>query len=154
PTGGAAFLFPYPPRGKHAFRRIGWRGLRHPLSMAGSRARTTGARLRPAMKLSQLLVPELVIHPLQVRDKWAAIEAMTRAAVAAGRLPGTLFDDVHRALVLREKSMTTGMEHGVAIPHAAVDRLDDVVAVFAIAPDGVPFESLDGQPARILVGLI
>ena len=49
--------------------------------------------------------------------------------------------------------MTTGMEDGIAIPHAAVDDIPDVIAVLGIAPEGVPFETLDGAPARILVCL-
>ena len=106
------------------------------------------------MKLSQLLAPELVVHPLVATDKWAAIRQLAEVAVRAGALDQGAFDAVHAALVAREKSMTTGMDHGVAIPHAAVDGIDDVVTVLGIAPDGVPFESLDGEPARILVCLV
>ena len=36
----------------------------------------------------------------------------------------------------------------------AVDEVDDVVTVLGIAPDGIPFGSLDGQPARIVVCLV
>ena len=46
------------------------------------------------------------------------------------------------------------MEHGIAIPHAAVDGLPDVVAVLGLSRRGVPFEALDRQPARIIVCLI
>lgn len=106
------------------------------------------------MKLSALLTPELVVHPLRASDKWDVIRQITRAAVDAGALPEACFDTVHDALVTREKSMTTGMEHGIAIPHAAVDGIQDVIAILAIAPDGVPFDTLDGEPARIVVGLI
>jgi len=46
------------------------------------------------------------------------------------------------------------MEHGVAIPHASVDGVDDALAALAIAPEGVPFQSADGRPARLLILLI
>ena len=42
----------------------------------------------------------------------------------------------------------------LAIPHAAVDGLDDLLAVLALAPDGIPFEAVDKKPAQILVALI
>lgn len=106
------------------------------------------------MKLSQLLAPELVVHPLAAGDKWDAIQQLLRAAVDAGSVRADAFDAVHNALVQRERSMSTGMDHGVAIPHAAVDEVDEVVTVLGIAPDGIPFGSLDGLPARILVCLV
>lgn len=106
------------------------------------------------MKLSQLLAPELVVHPLAAGDKWDAIQQLLRAAVDAGSVRADAFDAVHSALVQRERSMSTGMDHGVAIPHAAVDEVDEVVTVLGIAPDGIPFGSLDGLPARILVCLV
>lgn len=106
------------------------------------------------MRLSDLLHPDRVVHPLRATDKWEVIRQITRSAVDAGALPAKLFDTVHEALVTREKSMTTGMENGIAIPHAAVDGIADVIAILGIAPEGVPFETLDGQPARIIVGLV
>ncbi|MEO0479937.1 MAG: PTS sugar transporter subunit IIA [Planctomycetota bacterium] len=106
------------------------------------------------MKLSHLLNERLVLLPMQVADKWAAIRALAEHAVGAGALPQTRLETVHEALVEREKSMTTGMEDGIAIPHAAVDGIEDVVGVLGIAPDGIEFQSVDGQPARVVVCLV
>ncbi len=106
------------------------------------------------MKLSQLLTEDLVLLPLVANDKWELIQKLARAAVDAGALAPERFDTVYAALVARERSMTTGMESGVAIPHAAVDGIEEVIAVLGLCPDGVPFDSLDGQPARIVVGLV
>lgn len=106
------------------------------------------------MKLSALLTPDLVIHPLRASDKWDVIRQLARLAVDAGALQEERFSVVHDALVKREQSMTTGMENGIAIPHAAVDDIPDVVAVLGIASEGVPFDTLDGAPAQIVVGLI
>jgi mannitol/fructose-specific phosphotransferase system IIA component (Ntr-type) len=106
------------------------------------------------MKLSELLVKDLVLLPLEAADKWTAIAAIAEAPVRAGRAPVALRKGIEQALVQREKSMTTGMEHGIAIPHAAVDGIQEVLAVLAISRAGIPFDALDGQPARILVGLV
>ena len=46
------------------------------------------------------------------------------------------------------------MENGIAIPHAAVDGLDNVVAVLGLSKVGVPFDALDDLPARIVVCLV
>lgn len=106
------------------------------------------------MKLSQLLRDQSVILPLEAADKWQAIHILAESMVRAGALPMHQLGAVEAALVAREESMTTGMEDGIAIPHAAVDDLPEVIAVLGIAPEGVPFEALDGKPARILVCLV
>lgn len=106
------------------------------------------------MKLSELLTDGSVILPLQASDKWQAIRAMAQGMVAMGALPQEDLPAVEAALVAREESMTTGMEDGIAIPHAAVDNIPEVIAVLGIAPDGVEFEALDRKPAQILVCLV
>jgi mannitol/fructose-specific phosphotransferase system IIA component (Ntr-type) len=106
------------------------------------------------MKLSELLISDLVLVPFEAADKWAAIAGLARAAVEARVLPASKLAAVQTALEARERSMTTGMEHGVAIPHAAVDGIADVIAVLAISQRGIGFDSLDREPARILVCLI
>lgn len=106
------------------------------------------------MKLSDLITEDLVEVPLRAADKWEALATIARVPVRAGRYPESMVAIVEQALVVRERSMTTGMEHGIAIPHAAIDGIDELVAVLGINPIGIPFETLDGQPARIVIGLV
>jgi len=106
------------------------------------------------MNLSELITPDLVEVPLQAADKWQALGVIARVPARAGRYPERLVPVVEMALVARERSMTTGMEHGIAIPHAAIDGIDDLIAVLGLNPVGIPFETLDGEPARIVIGLI
>lgn len=106
------------------------------------------------MKLSDLITPDLVEMPLRAADKWEALATIARVPVRAGRYPEAMVATVEQALVARERSMTTGMEHGIAIPHAAIDGIDDLIAVLGLSPAGIPFETLDGAPARIVIGLI
>lgn len=106
------------------------------------------------MKLSELITTDLVEVPLRAADKWEALAAIARIPVRGGRYPQTMVPIVEQALVARERSMTTGMEHGIAIPHAAIDGIDELVAVLGLNPVGIPFETLDGAPARIVIGLV
>jgi PTS system nitrogen regulatory IIA component len=106
------------------------------------------------MKLSDLLSQDLVLCPMESEDKWQAIRTLAATAVGAGRIDKSMSSAVEAALVSREKSMTTGMEKGIAIPHAAVDGIEDVVAVLGLSPAGIPFETLDGNPAQIIVCLV
>lgn len=106
------------------------------------------------MKLSELLVPELVVVPMEADDKWQAIAELARVPARAGRYGDSFVATVQQALTARERSMTTGMQHGIAIPHAAVDGIDELIPVLALSRDGIPFDTLDGRPAQILVCLI
>ena len=104
------------------------------------------------MRLSQLLTPAQILLDFQAPDKWDAIRQMSAVLVELG---GIVPEAATTALIAREDSMTTGMENGVAIPHAALDGLSRLLAVVALVPEeGIDFASVDGQPARILVCLL
>ena len=155
-TGGAQLLFPVDDARK---RRVGVSDFPFARSLAHRFIRPPPAevtRVVPAraMKLSELITSNLVEVPLRAADKWEAIAAIARLPVRAGRYPQSLVATVEQALLVRERSMTTGMEHGIAIPHAAIDGIDELVAVLGLSPMGIPFETLDGAPARIVIGLI
>jgi len=122
--------------------------------MTAAPQKVTSAAILRAMKLHDLITEDLVELPLRAADKWQAIATIARVPVRAGRYPSSLVPVVEQALVTRERSMTTGMEQGIAIPHAAIDGIEDLVAVLGLAPAGIPFETLDGAPARIVIGLI
>ncbi len=47
--------------------------------------------------------------------------------------------------------MSTGMQLGVAIPHAKTSAIQELVTAVALSPEGIEFDSLDGQPSRIFV---
>jgi PTS system nitrogen regulatory IIA component len=55
------------------------------------------------------------------------------------------------AVLDRESKMSTGMKHGIAIPHGKSQTLDDLVACIGIADVPVEFGALDHQPCRIFI---
>jgi PTS system fructose-specific IIA component/PTS system nitrogen regulatory IIA component len=83
---------------------------------------------------------------------------MSAHLVACGAVPSGQGRAFHEAVLARERSMSTGMERGIAIPHAAVDGLQHVVAALAIVGGGreagVPFDSIDAVPAWLIVLLL
>jgi PTS system nitrogen regulatory IIA component len=60
-------------------------------------------------------------------------------------------DAVLSALMDRERKMSTGIQHGVAIPHGKTSAVKNLVACIGIKKDGVDFASLDGEPSRIFI---
>lgn len=47
--------------------------------------------------------------------------------------------------------MSVGMEHGIAIPHATTNTVDEFVAGVAVTREPLDMDSFDGKPARIFI---
>ena len=106
------------------------------------------------MRLSQYLEPELVLTDLDADGVEDTVEAMVRCLHDAGRIDDP--DRVRAAVLERERSHTTALGNGVALPHATVAGLDAPRVVVAIAPDGVPFGPADreAEPERLFFMLL
>jgi mannitol/fructose-specific phosphotransferase system IIA component (Ntr-type) len=106
------------------------------------------------MALADHLRPDAVLLAPRAADKWELLRLLVDGLVRAGMLAENRRDEAVAALEARERSVSTGMEQGIAVPHAALDQIDGVRAALAVIPDGLDFQSLDEQPARIVVLLL
>ncbi len=52
-------------------------------------------------------------------------------------------------LMEREEQVSTGIGHGVAVPHAVVEGLDRIVCLIALSPEGIEFQALDASPVHV-----
>ena len=87
-------------------------------------------------------------------DKWALLDLFVDHIVLHGCLPDSQKQVAKNALLAREQSVSTGMEYGIAVPHATLEGLSRLIAGIAILPEGLEFQSLDGSPAQIVVFLL
>ena len=101
------------------------------------------------MNLRKALTSETIIIELKATTKDGVIEELVDALVAAGKIKNRL--EALRAVLDREKKMSTGMQCGIAIPHGKTDSVDGLIAAFGMKHNGVEFEALDGQPAHIFI---
>jgi mannitol/fructose-specific phosphotransferase system IIA component (Ntr-type) len=106
------------------------------------------------MLLGEILHPEVIKVDLEAETKYEAIDELVDLLVESHEIPLTLRDHIVEVVVEREKSMSTGMEHGIALPHGATDRVDDIIGALGVSRRGLPFDSLDGQPAHIVILLV
>jgi nitrogen PTS system EIIA component len=75
---------------------------------------------------------------------------------------GLMFENENRvaraqvfdALFAREKLGSTGLGLGVAIPHGRLKGLRETLVVFVRTKEGVPFESPDGLPVRLVFAML
>ena len=106
------------------------------------------------MLLSELIQEDLIKLELEATNKWDAIEELIDLLISAHELRLTNRSEVVDAIFAREKSLSTGLEHALAVPHGAVDCVGDILAAVGLSRLGIPFDSLDGQPARLVVLLV
>ncbi len=103
------------------------------------------------MDLSDLLPVEAVLPNLRASSKKQALQEMAaKAAVITARTDREIFD----TLLQREKLGSTGVGHGVAIPHGKLPGLDKLVGVFARLDKAVDFDALDDEPVDLMFLLL
>ncbi|MDF3128151.1 PTS sugar transporter subunit IIA [Kiritimatiellaeota bacterium B1221] len=101
------------------------------------------------MNIRKVIPKESVCVSLQARDKQGIIEELLELIVRTGRVSDR--KAVLKAVLDREKKMSTGMHHGLAIPHGKTDTVDTLLGAVGILPEGVDFDSQDGEPTRIFI---
>jgi nitrogen PTS system EIIA component len=81
-------------------------------------------------------------------------QALALVADIAARNFGLESGDVLDALSEREQAGSTGIGHGVAAPHARLEGLDRMRAVFVRLETPIAFDAVDDQPVDLLLALI
>jgi PTS system nitrogen regulatory IIA component len=61
---------------------------------------------------------------------------------------------IEQLLAERERLQSTGIGDGVAIPHTSLEAAPGRVAALLLCPKGVPFDAIDGQDVRIVLGVV
>lgn len=103
------------------------------------------------MEIVELLGPGAVIRNLRATSKKQALQELAKAAAAiCGQSEREIFD----VLLQRERLGTTGVGHGIAIPHGKIEGLDKLYGVFAHLERPVDFEAVDDQPVDLIFLLL
>lgn len=100
------------------------------------------------MILEKVFSPETVILNLESTDKDELFEEMVEAIVR-------IHPELDRAQALqalreRESKMSTGIMHGIAVPHGNCATARDVIGAIGISRAGIDYESLDKAPVNLV----
>jgi PTS system nitrogen regulatory IIA component len=101
------------------------------------------------MNLKTVLTPETINLHLKGTTKDKIINELLDLLVAAKKIPDR--ESAYNAVLDREQKMSTGMKHGIAIPHGKSSTITDLVACIGISDNPIDFDSLDHQPCRIFI---
>ncbi|KAA3511077.1 MULTISPECIES: PTS IIA-like nitrogen regulatory protein PtsN [Agrobacterium] len=103
------------------------------------------------MALADLLQQDAIIPALKVNSKKQLLQEL---AAKAARITGVPEREVFDVILQRERLGSTGVGHGIAIPHGKLASINSIVGVFARLDNPVDFEALDDQPVDLVFLLL
>lgn len=102
------------------------------------------------MDFAKLLKPEAVKVLTAASSKKRLLHSISELVESAYNLNA---GDVVDSLLAREALGPTGVGHGVALPHARIEGIEDVIGAFVLLDHPVDFDSVDRQPVDIAFAL-
>lgn len=104
------------------------------------------------MNLTEILNQDCIKVPLAGKDKESAITELVDLLDKA-----ELLTDKELALetvFMREKTRSTGIGSGIAIPHGKCKAAKELIMAIGIAAEPIDFASVDGKPVKIILLLV
>lgn len=104
------------------------------------------------MEIYGLLKDEQILIDLEPGDKKTILEEFVSALKKKGIIAGD--EIILEELLKREKLGSTGLEKGIAVPHALIEGLEGPLLALALIKEGVDFEAVDQMPTYIILLLL
>lgn len=107
---------------------------------------------RDSMDIERLITEERTRCEPEVASKR---EALARLSELIGSAAQSLqAGDIEERLLARERLGSTGLGHGVALPHARMEQLSQPVGAMIRVDDGIDFGAFDKAPVDLLFALV
>lgn len=104
------------------------------------------------MKLTDLLSRNTIISDLQSNTKEGVIEELSDTISTI--YPNYDKKEIAHVLLERERLGSTGIENGIAIPHAKLKDLDRIIVAFGRSKAGIDFNAHDAKPSHLFFVLL
>lgn len=104
------------------------------------------------MDITRLITPSRVVCDAPVASKKRALELLGELLAGDDQEPNAaaVFD----SLIGRERLGSTGLGHGVALPHGRMAQIEHAQGAFIKISDGVDFDAVDQQPVNLVFALL
>jgi len=104
------------------------------------------------MTLTEYLSDDRVVTDVRNDDVRGILQQLIDPLIRSGSLDNPQV--VIAALLAREKVLSTGIGHGIAVPHAISAAIPEPQVLLGISPDGADYGSMDGEPVRVFFVLL
>jgi mannitol/fructose-specific phosphotransferase system IIA component (Ntr-type) len=109
---------------------------------------TLSLQLRRAFNARKYLLSDAVVFSLAGNTPLEAIGELCGSVSDHAGMPGAA--QACAAVSLREEVMSTGVEHGIAIPHGRIAGLSQPVFTFGRSRNGIEWNTPDGLPVKLV----
>jgi fructose-specific phosphotransferase system IIA component len=99
------------------------------------------------MSLIDLIEEDVIKVPLESNTKDGVIEELLNLLVQSGKVGDR--QQALSALLERESLGSTGLEMGIAVPHAKTVSVDTLTLALGVSPSGIDFQAADGEKSRL-----
>ena len=106
------------------------------------------------MSLKDYLNQNLIKINSEIKNKEEALRQIAELAKKSSLLQETSIEDIYQNLLKREDLASTGIGNGLAIPHFALEGLNEFVIGMLISKEGIEFSAIDGNPVNIFLFII
>lgn len=103
------------------------------------------------MRIADILTTERVLLDVDAGSKKRVLETVSE--LLAGADDTLSARAVFDRIIARERLGSTGLGHGVALPHGRIPNLERTIGAFLKIRSGVDFDAPDGQPVDLVFGL-
>ena len=104
------------------------------------------------MSLQEIIKPDGVLCNATARSKKHCLEILSE--LLTRNHEELVATDIFECLVERERLGCTSLNRGAAFPHCRVDGIEDSTAVLIKLSEPVDFDSPDGEPVDIVIGMM
>lgn len=102
--------------------------------------------------IADTISPQRIVSNAHATSKKCALERLS--SLVANDEDALVATEVFDSLIARERLGSTGIGHGVAIPHGRLGKLDHVVSAFMRFEEGVDFDAIDNEPVAYMFALL
>jgi PTS system fructose-specific IIA component/PTS system nitrogen regulatory IIA component len=96
--------------------------------------------------MSEVILPNQCVILKGDGEKAVVIREMVNGLVADGKVKKKDVDALVAGALDREAIGSTGIGHGIAIPHCRTELIKQLTCIYGRSDEGVDFDSLDGEP--------
>ncbi len=110
---------------------------------------TRPATPKTTMNILDIITPDCIKAPLEAQDKKAAIYELVDLLAKADKVDDV--EGLRDAVWSREQTRTTGIGHGLAIPHGKCVGIPRLAMAIGMPAKPMDFAAIDGKPVQLII---
>lgn len=99
-------------------------------------------------RMSQVIVAKAFTRLPDDIDKREVITTLAQSLAMAKKISADKVGEIVEGALAREAIGSTGIGHGIAIPHCRTNLVKEIVCAYGSSGSGIDFDSLDGEPVH------